>query len=223
MAKRMTATEKWNDPWFSELSVINKLFWLYLLDNCNHAGIWEYNERLLKFHLGSDFEIDKVAFKDKIKEYKPGKYFISNFVDFQYGELKEENRAHLSVMSLLKKEGVYKPLKSPLQGDKDKDKDKDCINIKISSFESFWKAYPKKVGKDKALESWKKQTVDLDVVLKALEWQVKTEQWTKDGGQFIPNPATYLNQGRWKDEPQKGISAVVKPRQPDMFDDPEED
>jgi hypothetical protein len=27
-----------------------------------------------------------------------------------------------------------------------------------------------------------------------------TYQWRKDGGQFIPNPATWLNQGRWDDQ-----------------------
>jgi hypothetical protein len=26
-------------------------------------------------------------------------------------------------------------------------------------------------------------------------------EWTKDGGQFIPHPATWLNQKRWEDEP----------------------
>ena len=31
--------------------------------------------------------------------------------------------------------------------------------------------------------------------------QKESDQWTRDDGQFIPLPATYLNQGRWKDEP----------------------
>ena len=37
------------------------------------------------------------------------------------------------------------------------------------------------------------------MVLKALEWQIDSKKW-RDG--YIPNPATYLNQGRWEDEPQ---------------------
>lgn len=121
----MTATEKWNDPWFSTLPIQHKLFWIYLLDNCNHAGIWEANIPLLKFHLGDNYEMEKDLFENKVFEYSPGKYFIQNFIDFQYGELKEDNRAHLSVINILKKEGLYKTLISPLQGDKDKDKDKD--------------------------------------------------------------------------------------------------
>lgn len=71
-------------------------------------------------------------------------------------------------------------------------------------FVKFWQAYPKKVGKDAALRAWKKirePTATLGRILAALEWQVKSEAWTKDSGQYIPNPATYLNQGRWQDEP----------------------
>ena len=70
-------------------------------------------------------------------------------------------------------------------------------------FDRFWKQYPKKVGKGYAEKSWSKikspnETISL--ITDALFWQIKCEQWTKDGGQFIPNPATYLNQKRWLDE-----------------------
>jgi uncharacterized protein YdaU (DUF1376 family) len=65
-------------------------------------------------------------------------------------------------------------------------------------FNEFWNFYPKKVGKDKAKTEWNKKNPKIDDVLKALEWQKESEQWDKG---FIPNPATYLSQGRWQDEP----------------------
>jgi hypothetical protein len=67
-------------------------------------------------------------------------------------------------------------------------------------FEQFWQTYPKKVGREAARKSWIKSKLNVDDVLKALEWQKKSDQWQKSDGQFIPNPATYLNQGRWQDE-----------------------
>ena len=70
----------------------------------------------------------------------------------------------------------------------------------VDAFGVFWKAYPKKVGKAAALRSWKRSKPDLQAVLDALKPQVASKQWTKDGGQFIPNPATWINQGRWDDE-----------------------
>jgi hypothetical protein len=70
-------------------------------------------------------------------------------------------------------------------------------------FDEFWNYYPKKVGKDKAKTEWNKKKPKIDDVLKALEWQKDSEQWDKG---FIPNPATYISQGRWKDEPiMKGV------------------
>lgn len=76
-----------------------------------------------------------------------------------------------------------------------------------AGFDAFWLAYPKKTGKEAARKSWAKLKPHLDAVLKALAWQVNSEQWLKDSGQFIPNPATYLNQGRWQDEQQAVISS----------------
>ncbi len=68
----------------------------------------------------------------------------------------------------------------------------------------FWPAYPKKVGKDAAFKAFEKRSPDSELaglMVKAIEDQAKTPQWKKDGGQFIPNPATWLNEGRWQDAP----------------------
>ena len=70
-------------------------------------------------------------------------------------------------------------------------------------FECFWQAYPYKTGKDKAFESWLKRNPNLQEVLNSLAWQSLSDNWTKENGKFIPMPSTYLNQGRWKDEPLK--------------------
>ena len=74
-------------------------------------------------------------------------------------------------------------------------------------FDHFWKSYPKKVGKQAAIRSWEKTNKirpELDFILMALEQQKKSKQWAKDGGQYIPNPATWLSQGRWDDEAPEG-------------------
>lgn len=67
-------------------------------------------------------------------------------------------------------------------------------------FEEFWSAFPKKVGKQAAKKAFEKVKVPLETLLTAIEQQKRSAQWSKDNGQFIPNPATWLNQGRWDDE-----------------------
>lgn len=79
----------------------------------------------------------------------------------------------------------------------------------VDDFDRFWDAYPKKVGKVDAKKAWVKNKPPIDDVLIALLWQSKSDQWLKDGGQYIPNPSTYINQGRWHDEPQ---AIVNKPK-----------
>lgn len=80
-------------------------------------------------------------------------------------------------------------------------------------FERFWKAYPKKVGKGAALKAFEKSKVNADLIVvieKSIEQQKKTDQWKKENGQFIPNPATWLNQKRWEDEPTVSVKTPKK-------------
>jgi hypothetical protein len=46
-------------------------------------------------------------------------------------------------------------------------------------------------------------------VLGSLERQCASWQWTRESGRFIPNPSTWINQGRWQDEPAEPASSPV--------------
>lgn len=82
-------------------------------------------------------------------------------------------------------------------------------------FERFWKAYPRKIGKGAAIKAWKRAKLpDLESILLAVEQQARSEQWTKDGGQFIPHAATWINQTRWLDEaPARHVDADTRRRE----------
>ena len=89
--------------------------------------------------------------------------------------------------------------------DKEEDKDK---NIPPKSpqgdlFERFWAAYPKKKSKGQARRAWDKLkpgSTMVDQMLLAIERAKQSEDWQKDGGQYIPYPATWLNAEGWEDE-----------------------
>ena len=73
----------------------------------------------------------------------------------------------------------------------------------VDSFTRFWGLYPKRVGKGEARRAWRKLKVDdplMAKIEKAIEAQKTSEQWAREGGQFIPHPATWLNQERWEDD-----------------------
>lgn len=68
-------------------------------------------------------------------------------------------------------------------------------------FASFWDAYPRKEGRQKALEAFAAVDAPLDLLLSALDAQKKSKQWQKDDGAFIPMPANWLKDRRWEDVP----------------------
>lgn len=98
---------------------------------------------------------------------------------------------------------------------KDKDKDKDKDNTPCSPprgagelFDLFWAEYPKnrRTGKARCAAWFKTHQPDeqtVQAMVAAIRYLKTTEQWTRDGGQFIPMPATFLNQRRWEDDTAK--------------------
>ena len=69
-----------------------------------------------------------------------------------------------------------------------------------ADFERFWNSYPRKVGKQAARRAFEQAEIPVDRLLAALERQRGAPQWQRDNGRYIPNPATWLNEGRWEDE-----------------------
>lgn len=76
-------------------------------------------------------------------------------------------------------------------------------------FAKFWNAYPRKVdrkGSEHAFLRIKNVGEVFPAIMDALERQKRSDQWTKDGGKFIPHPKTWINGERWNDELPKGRS-----------------
>lgn len=127
------------------------------------------------------------------------------FVEQRKAEEKAEEKAE-------KGEKKIFPLEPPLEentqreekeGEKEGEK-KMSFRARTSTetaFDEFWAVYPKKVGKKDAFKAFQKVPVsERPLLVPAVERQKQSRQWQKDGGQFIPNPSTWLNQGRWLDE-----------------------
>ena len=118
MAKRMTDTDKWKKRFIRELKPKHKLLWLYILDDCNHAGIWEIDLDVASIRVGEavgykDLDVfgNKIIMLDNNE-----KCFIPDFIDFQYGELNPNSNVHKSVILLLSRynlEGYMKGTQTP--------------------------------------------------------------------------------------------------------------
>ena len=98
------------------------------------------------------------------------------------------------------KENTEKKQKKDLRSD-ERGGVSSSSSFSYEDFEKFYKAYPKHKSRATAETAFFKiKGVDLNVILKAVEEQKKTDQWQKQGGQFVPYPATWLNSRGWENE-----------------------
>lgn len=77
-----------------------------------------------------------------------------------------------------------------------------CTPDSLEGFDVFWKLYPKKKGRKDATKAWTKLKPNEELhqtLITALGSHCLSEDWTKDGGRYIPNAATWLNGERWHD------------------------
>lgn len=80
----------------------------------------------------------------------------------------------------------------------------------MALFDEFYAAYPRHDSKQAAILKFAKHMNEckndeerralLDKMIAAIEKSKQSDQWQKDGGKYIPMPATWLNQRRWEDE-----------------------
>jgi len=85
----------------------------------------------------------------------------------------------------------------------DKDKDKDKKKETPSAFEVFYVAYPRHEARKDAESAFAKLNPDPELLAKmlaAIAAKRQSHDWTKEGGKFVPLPATWIRAERWNDE-----------------------
>lgn len=107
--KRFTDADKWEDGWFCEQPPLIKLFWIYLCDRCDQAGVWEISWKLAKFHLGDiDTTAINAAMAGRVVPLTGGKkWFVPGFISFQYPSgLSKTSPPHVRIRATLTKHGI---------------------------------------------------------------------------------------------------------------------
>lgn len=151
MAKRFIASEIWGEDWFLDMPTDYKLFWYYMITNCDHAGVFRVNLRSYRRLSGVELEASKVLEyfnfeKGRIRVISDSAWFIEDFFVFQYGSIINlNNSVHYSIVEIYKKHNIdpfsirgLKDLKEKTK-DKDKDieKDIDSLNQKNKNGKPF--------------------------------------------------------------------------------------
>jgi len=209
-----------------ELSAEHKIFWLYILDACDHAGVWEVNFRLAEFKTGIRFvksELEE-TFSGRLHFINEKYWFILKFIDFQYNGIKNDNVGK-SVQAIVHKYklwglvGAGEGLVSPLAGSKDKDIDKDSdIDKEIDKEKSSEKKVEQfpDMAFVQAMELNEMEVERVGVYLKQkFTWLSLAEYWKSfsakfDGSKFYQDRGQIISyfQNWLKNELSKGKKSI---------------
>ncbi len=108
MSKRFIDSGLFADSWFMQLKQDEKLLWIYLITNCDHAGIIELNVPLVSFLTGiADVEKTLRSFGDRMVNVRANYYFLPGYIKFQYGELRETVNVQRSAIRRLEEFGLW--------------------------------------------------------------------------------------------------------------------
>ena len=113
-----------------------------------------------------------------------------------HGNARERERERESIIDII-------PPISPKQDETHSD----------DEFDKFWQAYPRKQGKQTARRSFAKARKSAAIAEIMAGLNAHNAVWPKASdprAQYIPHPSTWLNEGRWGDDPQH--SAAVQDR-----------
>ena len=123
MAKRFTDTEKWKKGFVRNLPPAYKLLWLYMLDDCDNAGVWQVEVEVASIRLGvklKEAEALKLFGNNVISFDNGTKWFIKEFVKFQQGvnhigELNNNSNPHKSILRIVEQYNLLELEDNPIE------------------------------------------------------------------------------------------------------------
>lgn len=210
----------YNNKWLSDLAIISldpvdRLCFITLL--CVTSSRDERDGRVTQYHEHRILTLSHLSHSDYEKGIGVTKRLqevgLIDIIDDKTIQLKNFEKRQNSMLSDAERAKKYREKKKVTNVTNESDErharvdkirvDKIRTTTAVGAddgFNSFWSNYPRKIGKSSAGKAWQKHKPPLDVVLEAIEKQKDSDQWSKDNGQFIPHPTTWLNGKRWEDE-----------------------
>jgi hypothetical protein len=192
MSYRFTNTEKWTDSWFSNLTQLQMLLFIYLCDNCDIAGFIEINYKRWANDLNSSLDTIEGASKGLqrglIYSNSNDCIFIKNYLKHQKNlPLNESNKAHLGILrrfDLYKEKFDIKDVNEFIEG----------ASKGLASPTGNGNGNGNEEGKDKkttildSTTNWRESfKVYKDGLRKVFNELISDEKWIKEKERYHPN------------------------------------
>ena len=153
------------------------------------TGISEQSIRSSIFNLKSTSEITTES---------TSKFSIITIIKYGEYQIDRKKSTSKSTSNLTNNQPTSNHIQELKKNKNIKKEDKDCVH-----FQEFYTTYPRHEAKQDALKAWTTLKPDealRSIILAAIEAAKKSEGWLKDGGKYIPLPASWIRGKRWEDE-----------------------
>jgi hypothetical protein len=223
---RITNTEKWKDAWFTGLNPTEKLVFLFLTENCDSAGFYEVNLKLMSSLIGIESDVLRKALVTLRRSYLPSskdsgvsKIWLKKFLFHQNClPLKGDNDDHVKIKLTLEQNIKYfdgsdemQSIIDSLQKADPKKRGGSTKVFKPPKWEDFWlyyeEYYKKHFEVDTVDENGGQQLFDHYV---SCGWKVgnkKMVDWKAAVRKNIPN---HPPKGEVKSQGQKSRKGTVE-------------
>lgn len=143
----------------------------------------------------------------------PNQWFLVNYA--KYRQMKDLTAERAKVKERVRR---FRSKQKRCNADVTRGNDKYKVDVEVSrtscssaaaesgnkipaGFFEFWCLYPRKAAKGAAIKAWNRiAAATRPAIMEGLRRALRSDQWTRDGGKWIPYPATWLNRGQWEDE-----------------------
>lgn len=189
MAKRLSDTEKWMDSWFRRLPANGKILWLYILDRCDIAGVWEVDYDLFSLLSGVPMTPEEAEsmLGDRVHFFDDGrKAWVRKFIDFQNGPLREESESKIIqlIIRTLKSHDLWIPYSMGINTHKDRAIVKERVKERVKGKEKEQPNEPKtelEIAFNEARLAYPGQSNGLKA-----EWKNFLTKHRKDASKIVP-------------------------------------
>lgn len=111
MAKRLTDTLIWDEPWFVRLPPLSKLLWFYINNRCDRSGVIDLCPEVTSVQIGGKITEDSMQdFGARVKRLASGKWRIMDFLPFQYKTVDAHCPTHKDIILKILENGINYPV-----------------------------------------------------------------------------------------------------------------
>jgi hypothetical protein len=122
-----------------------------------------------------------------------------------------KSKAKSKPKEMERKEKEMKDTLSSASADAESSESLPAYDERERDWEKVWQAFPKRIDESRARREFFESDANPDEIIASLALWSVSDEWTRDGGRWIPHPAKWLERAGWNETPPQITSKQKEP------------